>query len=108
MNFDLSPTVAAAHVDLARPLGEHLLFWDIAADAKGRTGAPLAFRAMTRGHKRRLAGHLCAQRAAAAMRDPGHRQAPLLALSLVDRALVSVSLSSNAARVTVNRPCIIA
>ena len=71
MNFDLSPRVAAAHVDLARPLGAHLLFREIGADAKGRAGTALALHAMTRAHKRRLAGRLRAQRAAAAMRDPG-------------------------------------
>src|ERR1700760_3244951 len=55
MNFDLSLGVAAAHVDLARPLGTHPVLREIGADAKGRTSTSLALRAMTRGHKRRLA-----------------------------------------------------
>src|SRR5215831_8156630 len=73
MEFDLSPRVAAAHVDLALPLGAHLLFREIGADAKGRASTALALRAMTREQKRRLAGRFRAQRAAAAMRDPVHR-----------------------------------
>src|SRR6516165_9350470 len=44
MKFDLSPRVAAAHVDLARPLGAHPLFREIGADAKGRSGTSLALR----------------------------------------------------------------
>src|SRR5947209_6981901 len=80
----------------------------MAADAEGRAGMPLALRAMTRVHNHRLAGRLRAQRAAAATRDPGHRQTPILALSPVDSALVSESVSSSAARETVKRPCIIA
>src|SRR6516225_7700230 len=97
VNFDLSPRIAAAHIDLARPLGVYLLFREIGADAKGRAGTPLALRAMTRGHKRRLAGRLRAQRAAAAMRYPRHRQTPIFSLLPVDRALVSVSVSSKCA-----------
>src|SRR5215469_11938735 len=72
MLFDLSPRVAAAHVDLARPLGAHLLSREKGADAKGRASTALALRAMTHSQKHRLAGHLRAQRAAAAMCDPGH------------------------------------
>jgi hypothetical protein len=34
---------------------------------------------MTHGHKRRLARRLRAERTAAAMRDPGHRQTSILA-----------------------------
>jgi len=64
MLFDLSPRVAAAHVDLARPLGAHLLFREIGADAKGRASPALALRAMTHSQKRRLPGRLRAQRAA--------------------------------------------
>src|SRR5215472_13621179 len=86
VNFDLSPRIAAAHIDLARPVGAHLLSREIGAYAKRRTSTPLAFRAMTRGHKRGLAGRLRVQRAAAAMRDPGHRQTSNLFLSPVDRA----------------------
>src|SRR6516225_3423519 len=108
VNFDLPPRIAAADVDRARPLGAHLLFQEIGADAKGRASRALALQAMTRPHKRRLAGRLRAQRAAAAMRDPGHRQPSILALSPVDRALLSASVSSSATRETVNRPCIIA
>jgi hypothetical protein len=108
MKFDLSPRVATAHVDLAWPLGEDLLFWEIGADATGRAGMALALRAMTRTHECRFAGRLSAQRTATTMRDPGHRQTSILALSPVDRALVSESVSSSAARETVNRPCIIA
>ena len=59
---------------------------------------------MTRGHKRRLASHLRAQRAAAAMRD----QPPILALPPVDRALVRVLVGSIAPRGSVNAPCIAA
>src|SRR6516165_7176907 len=102
MKFDLSSRVATAHVDLAPPLGApplgaDLLFRQIGADAKRRAGTPLALRAMTRTHECRLARRLRAQRTAAAVRDPGHRQTPLFALSRVDRALVSVSVSSSAA-----------
>src|SRR5262249_6615209 len=103
MEFDLSPRVAAALIDLARSLGAHLLFWERGADAKGRASTALALRAMTREQKRRLAGHLRAQRTARTMRDPGHRQPPILALPPGDRALASVLLSSNAARGTVKR-----
>jgi AraC family transcriptional regulator len=56
MEFELSPRVATAHVDLAWPLGAHLLFREIAADTKGRAGTALALHAVTRGHERRLAG----------------------------------------------------
>src|SRR5215471_16869152 len=72
MLFDLSPRVAAAHVDLARPLGAHLLSREKGADAKGRSSTALALRAMTHSQKCRLAGRLRAQRAATAMCDPGH------------------------------------
>src|SRR5262249_11512401 len=99
--------IAAAHIDLARPLGAHLLFQEIGADAKGRSGTPLALRAMTRTHECRLAGRLRAQRTTAAMRDPGHRQTSMLALLPVGRTLVSVSVSSSAPSGTVNWPCII-
>src|SRR6201984_2864921 len=107
MEFDFLPRGAAAPVDLARPLGAHLLFPEIGADAKGRAGTPLALRAMTRPHKRRLAGRLRAQRAAAAMRDPGHLHTPVLALSPVDRALLRVSVSSSAASGPVSWACFI-
>src|SRR5215471_13110840 len=80
MKFDLSPRVATAQVDLAPPLDADLLFREISADAKGRAGTPLALRAMTRCHECRFAGRLRAQRTAAAMRDPGHRQTSILAL----------------------------
>jgi hypothetical protein len=40
------------------------------------------------------------------MRDPGHRQTPILALLPVDRALVGVWVSSSAARGGVNSLCI--
>src|SRR5262249_52332648 len=107
MESDLSPRVAAAQVDLARPLGAHLLFRERGADAKGRASTALALRAMTREQKRRLAGHLRAQRAAAAMAIPVDGQTPILALLPVVRALVSVSVSSSAPSGTVNWPCII-
>src|SRR5215469_6692657 len=76
MNFDLSPRVAAAHKDLAWPLGADLLFREQSADPKGRAGTPLALRAMTRPHKRRLAGRLRAERTATTRCDPRHRQTP--------------------------------
>src|SRR5262249_39082943 len=98
MEFHLSPRVTAAQVDLARSLGAHLLFRERGADTKGRASTALALRAMTREQKRRLAGRLNTQRAAAALRNPGHRHTPVLALLPVDRALVSVSVSSSAAR----------
>src|SRR5215472_16127371 len=44
MAFDLSPRVTAAHVDLARPLGAHLLSREKGADAKGRASTTLALR----------------------------------------------------------------
>jgi hypothetical protein len=47
MRFDLSPRVGDALVDLARPLGEHLLFREKGADAKGRATTALAVHAMT-------------------------------------------------------------
>jgi hypothetical protein len=47
VNFDLSPRIAAAHVDLARPVGVYLLFQEIGGDAKGRASTSLALRAMT-------------------------------------------------------------
>jgi len=72
IEFDLLPRIAAAHVNFARSLDAHLLFREIGADAKGRASTALALHAMTRAHKRRLAGRLRAQRAAAAMCDPGH------------------------------------
>src|SRR6516225_9491859 len=86
MLFDLSPRVAAPLVDLARPLGAHLLFREIGADAKGRASTPLALRAMTREHDRRLAGRLRPQRAAAATSDPGHRQTPICSVATIHRA----------------------
>jgi hypothetical protein len=76
MLFDLAPRVAAAHVDLTLPFGAHLLFREIDADAKGRASTALALRAMTHSQKRRLAGRLRAQRAAATMCDPA-RPKPL-------------------------------
>ena len=72
MKLDLSPRVATAYVDLARPLGAHLLSREKGADAKGRSSTALALRAMTHSQKHRLAGHLRTQRAAAAMCDPDH------------------------------------
>ena len=39
------------------------------------------------------------------MRDPGYRQTPILALLPADRALASVSVSSSAARGSVNSLC---
>src|SRR5215469_15342833 len=74
MKLDFSPRVAAAHVDLARPLGAHLLLREENDDAEGRAGTPLALHAMTDGDTRWFAGHLCAQRPAAAMGDPGHEK----------------------------------
>jgi len=56
----------------------------------------------------RMPRRLRAQQAAAAMRDPGHRQTSVSGLSPADRALVSVSVSSSAARGSVNAPCIAA
>src|SRR5215471_16555438 len=98
MKFDLSPRVATAHIDLARPVGAHLLFQEIGADAKGRARTPLALSAMARPHKGRLAGRFRAQRATATMRDPSHRQTPISVLSPADRDLDSMSASSSGPR----------
>src|SRR5215471_181058 len=106
MEFDLSPRVTAAQVDLARSIGAHLLFRERGADAKGRASTALALHAMTREQKRRLAGHLRAQRTARTMRDPGHRQTPILGRSPVGRTWDNVSVSSSAARGNVNSLCI--
>src|SRR5262249_49356118 len=76
MKLDFSPRVAAAHVDLAWPLGAHLLLREKDDEAEGRAGTPLALHAVTDGDTRRLASHLRAQRPAAAMGDPGHEKNP--------------------------------
>jgi len=62
MKLDLSPRVAAAHVDLAWPLGAHLLLREKDDEAEGGAGTPLALHAVTDGDTRRLAGHLRAGR----------------------------------------------
>jgi hypothetical protein len=48
MEFDLSPHVAAAQVDLAWGVGAHLLLRETGGDAKGRAGTALALPAMAR------------------------------------------------------------
>src|SRR5262249_57759716 len=70
MEFDLSPRVTAAQVDLAWSLGAHLLFRERGADAKGRASTALALRAMTRDQKRRLAGRLTTPPAAPPIPSP--------------------------------------
>ena len=77
MKLDLSPRVAAAHVDLAWPLGAHLLLREKDDEAEGGASTPLALHAVTDGDTRRLAGHLRAQRPTTAMGDPGPEKPPV-------------------------------
>jgi hypothetical protein len=93
MKFDISPRVAPAHVDLARPLGAHLLPRKKGDDCKSRAGTPLALRAVTDADQR-LSGCLHAQRPAAATGDPGHRKPSIFCVVASIRTALSARSDS--------------